>query len=401
MPTTPTPGGPPASLEDLTQLLDRAAAARRAAAAAILAGRPVPPEVTAAIARLGADLRRCAGRDHVAALTHSEDTSLRLDLGLEIEQLENDALYLEDGREALRKRLGKRRPGLGDAVRRGLKALAGETFNTLICDADALFRPAGHRLATSFQPAWNAVAACRFAMARSRRPVLWSEAPLPSLLARSALPPQTFAYAGSLGRQWQTAGGDQGQAALSQEKTDLTQAMAERITSLMASSDRLPFLWIGSGLQLRQGEISIARQDAARSIDEDDSRNLLEHIHDAVDAVDPQRQHFRVDDDGYDVAITPTSANRDLWNDFSPAEGLRNIDQALGLDLAKGPHLVCAAGSSGVALLAALAARTPNLRAILVTDRDDLAARARELCPHVAIVRHPDTVASILSAGSP
>ena len=401
MPIPPTPGGPPASLEDLKQLLVHAATARRAAAAAVLAGRPVPPEAMAVIARLTADLRRCAGRDHVAALSHSEDASLRLDLGSEIEQLENDALYLEDGREALRKRLGKRRPGLGDAVRRGLKTIAGETFNTLICDADALFRPAGHRLATSFQPAWNAVAAGRFAMARSRHPVLWSDAPLPSLLARAALPPQTFAYAGSLGREWQTAAGNQGQAALSREKHELTQAMAERIISLMASSDRLPFLWIGSGLQLRQGEISIARQDAARSIDEDDSLTLLEHIHDAVDAIDPQRQHFRVDDDGHDVTITPTSANRDLWNDFSPAEGLRNIDQALGLDLTTGPHLVCAAGSPGVALLAALAAHTPNLRAILVTDRDDLAARATAICPHVAIVRHPDTMASILSAGSP
>ena len=401
MPIPPTPGGPPASLEDLKQLLDRAASARRTAVAAILTGRPVPPEAMAEIARLGADLRRCAGRDHLAALSHSEDASLRLDLGLEIEQLENDALYLEDGREALRKRLGKRRPGLGEAVRRGLKAIAGETFNTLLCDADALFRPAGHRLATSFQPAWNAVAAGRFAMARSRRPVLWSDAPLTSLLARAALPPQTFAYAGSLGRQWQTAASDQGQAALSREKHELTQAMAERITSLMAASDRLPFLWVGSGLQLRHGEISIARQDVARSIDEDDSLTLLEHIHDAVDAIDPQRQHFRVDDDGYDVTITPTSANRDLWNDFSPAEGLRNINQALDLDLATGPHLVCAAGSPGVALIAALAAHTPNLRAILVTDRDDLAARATELCRHVAIVRHPDTVASILSAGSP
>ncbi len=92
MPIPPTPGGPPASLEDLKQLLLHVASARRAAAAAVLAGRPVPPEAMAEIARLAADLRRCAGRDHVAALSHSEDASLRLDLGPEIEQLENDAL---------------------------------------------------------------------------------------------------------------------------------------------------------------------------------------------------------------------------------------------------------------------------------------------------------------------
>ena len=62
MPTSATPGGPPASLDDLDQFLSHAAVARRAAAVAILSGRPVPPEVTAEIARLTADLDRKSTR---------------------------------------------------------------------------------------------------------------------------------------------------------------------------------------------------------------------------------------------------------------------------------------------------------------------------------------------------
>ena len=391
------------SLDDLTRLMTHVAVLRRAAVAAVLAGRPLPPDVPAQLADALAELRKAAGRDHAAELTRGDDVSLRLDLDEEIRQIENDGVYLEDGRETLVKRLAKHRSGLRDAIRRGLKILAGETFNAFICDCDALFRAPRQRVVTAYQPAWNAVAACRFAMARCRKPVLWSEAPLtgPGILARAAVPPQTFAYAASLGREWQDADGAQGLAPLSPEKTALLDAINERLAALMADPAWLAFAYVGAGLQFRRGETSITRQDQANSIEEDASLALLEHVHDVIDAVDPERLHFRVDDDGHDLTVTPTAAKRDLWNDFSPAEGLRNLDAALDLNLAKGPHLVCCAGHQGVALLAAMAEFTTDLRAILVTDRDDLARRAAEICPRLALARHPDTVAAMLSAAAP
>ena len=54
-----------------------------------------------------------------------------------------------------------------------------------------------------------------------------------------------------------------------------------------------------------------------------------------------------------------------------------------------------------MALLAAMAQWSTDLRTILVTDRDDLATRATAICPRTTVVRHPDTVAAILSAAAP
>lgn len=391
------------SLDDLNRLFSQAADLRRQAAAAILAGRPTPPDIPAALDLAVTELRAAAGRDHSVEVTQDDDVSLRLDLAEETSQLENDVAYLEGGREALLKRLAKHRPGLRDAVRRGLKVIAGESVNTLLIDCDALWREPGQRVITAYQPAWNAVAACRFAMARARKPVLWSDAPLsgPGILERTAVPPQTFAFAASLGRQWRDADGREGQAPLSPEKTELLEAINDRLAALMADPAWFAFAYVGHGLQFRRGETSIARQDSGLSIDEDASLALLEHVHDVIDAVDPERLHFRVDDDGQDITVTPTAATRDLWNDFSPAEGLRHLDAALGLDLGQGPHLVCCAGPQGVALLAALAKHTTDLRAVLVTDRDDLASRAVAICPKTAVVRRPDTVAALLSAAAP
>ena len=179
------------SLNDLTRLMAHVADLRRAAVAAVMAGRPIPEDAPAQLAHALTELHKAAGRDHVVELIRGDDVSLRLNLAEEIRQLENDAVYLEDGREALFKRLGKHRPGLRDAIRRGLKIIAGESVNALVCDCDALFRPASQRLRTAVQPAWNAVAACRFAMARCRKPVLWSEAPLtgPGIVERATVPP--------------------------------------------------------------------------------------------------------------------------------------------------------------------------------------------------------------------
>ena len=108
-----------------------------------------------------------------------------------------------------------------------------------------------------------------------------------------------------------------------------------------------------------------------------------------------------MEDDGLDVAITPTATGQDVWRDFSPADGLRAADAALSLDLAQGPHLVCCAGPSGLALLEALAAFTKDLHCIFVTDRDDLGRRASDACPKTTVVAHPDLVAAIVSAAAP
>ncbi|MHC1711934.1 MAG: hypothetical protein AB9872_07285 [Solidesulfovibrio sp.] len=391
------------SLDAFAALMAETAVSRRQAAAAILAGHPVSPEIPAFLAQAQADLDEAADRDGLAELELAEDQTLRLDVTEETQQLENDVTYLEEGREALLKKLAKRHHGLRDAVRRGLKDIAGQSVNVLLYDFDAALRAPGQRFTTAVQPAWNAVALARFALARSRHPLIWSEAPLsgPGIADLTTVPPRAFAYAASLGRQYKDTEGHDGATPLSLEKASLLESINARLSMLLADPNWRAFGFIGSGLQFRRGETIIARQDALQSLDEEASLSLLEHIHDIVDAVDPERLHFRVEDDGLDVAVTPTSTNQDVWRDYSPAEGLRAADAALTLDLGQGPHLVCCGGPSGLALLEALLPVTKDVRCIFVTDRDDLGRRAMLACPKTAVVAHPDIAAAILSAAAP
>ncbi len=391
------------TLDAFTALMARTVSARRQAAAAILAGRSVPPEAPALLSQALAGLEEAEDRDGLAELEAAEDQTLSLDLAEETRQLENDLIYLEDGREALFRHLAKRHHAFRDAVKRGLRAISGHGVNILLGDFDGAIRGPNQRFATAAQPAWNAVAWSRFAMARAKRPLLWTQGPMagPGLLDLASLPPRTFAYAASLGRQYQDAEGRQGAVPLSLEKATLLESINARLAMLLADPTWRAFAFVGSGLQFRRGETVIARQDVRGSVDADDSLALLEHVHDIVDAVDPQREHFRVEDDGHDVAVAPTVAQADVWRDFSATDGLRAVDAALGLDLAQGPHLLCCGGASGLALLEALVGLGPQVHCLFVTDRDDLARRARQACAQAAVVAHPDIAAAVLSSAAP
>ena len=476
------------SLDAFAALMADSATLRRQAASAILAGKPVPAETTAALAQIRDAVDEAMDRDGVAALPMDEDRVLRLDLSEEAGQLENDVVYLEEGREALMKHLGRQRHGLRDAVRQGLRELAVQGIETLLCQADALLRAPGQRFVTAVQPAWNAVGLGRFAAARAARTVLWSAAPLsgpgiadlhalprracvlagslgrqivdatgresasPLSLAKAslleginarlamlladpdwrafayvgsglqfrrgetviarqdsresiadlhALPRRACVLAGSLGRQIVDTAGRGIDAPLSREKAALLESINARLAMLLADPDWRAFAYVGSGLQFRRGETVLARQDSRDSIDEDASLALLEHVHDIVDAVDPEREHFRVEDDGCDVVVTPTASADDAGQEYSAREGLRALEQALGADFAKGSHLVCCTGQDGLELLEALTEKNRDVRCLFVGDREDLGRKARELCPHTALAAHPDVAAALFSAAAP
>lgn len=388
--------------EDLSALLADTARQRRQAASAILAGRPIPAACVASLAKARDVLDDAVDRDGLTDLLLGEDQSLHLNLSEETTQLENDVLYLEEGREALFKHLAKHRHGFRDAVRRALRELAPVSVRLLLCQAGALLRAPGQCRATAVQPAWNAVALGRFAAARAESAVLWSAAPLsgPGLADACTLPRQAFALAASMGRQIVDATGREHACPLPLDQAARLESFNARLAMLLADPDWLAFAYIGSGLQFRRGETVVARQDCRVSVDEEASLALLEHIHNIVDAVDPEREHFRVEDDGHDVRISPTAGGQP-GQDFSPHEGLDLVASALSLDLNQGPHLLCCGGASGLELLEALSAHTTAVRCLFVTDREDHGRKARELCPQTAVVEHPDIAAAVFSAAAP
>jgi len=264
---------PPRELTSCDALVARMAEtvqARRQAVAAILAGKPVPAETVGTLTQVLADLDEVGGREAQASLDVAEDQAMALDLTEETRQLENDVVYLEQGREALMKHLGREHHGFRDMVNRGLRLISGQHHQVLLLDADGGLRAPGQRRVTAVQPAWNAVSVSRFALARVEHAVLWSAGPLSGesgLAERLTLPVHVAALAGSLGREHRRTDGESGQASLSAEKSALLAAINDRLLQLLTDPTWRAFAYVGNGLQLCRSETRAARQDALESVD--------------------------------------------------------------------------------------------------------------------------------------
>ncbi|MCP4369952.1 MAG: trehalose 6-phosphate synthase, partial [Deltaproteobacteria bacterium] len=154
---------------------------------------------------------------------------------------------------------------------------------------------------------------------------------------------------------------------------------------------------IGSGLQFKFGQTTIARQDIRKSIPESESEEFLQKIRTIVRETDPGGNNFKIEDTGLDIEIILTIEDSlSGAKDFNKADAVNFLDDALKLNMKKGPHLVCGDTSSDVPLIEAAMEKTPDTWAVFVTENSELSATVTNLCPNSFIVTQPDILVTIL-----
>jgi hypothetical protein len=157
------------------------------------------------------------------------------------------------------------------------------------------------------------------------------------------------------------------------------------------------FTFIGSGLQFKFGQSTVARQDIGKSINEDESQAFLETLEVLVSELDPSKKNFRIEDTGLDVEIILTvETTEDGLKDFDKGDGVKYLNTELELDMFRGPHLICGDTGSDVPMLEAALEMSPDSMAIYVTEKKDLAARIQALSSNAVIVPEPDILVAIL-----
>lgn len=113
-----------------------------------------------------------------------------------------------------------------------------------------------------------------------------------------------------------------------------------------------------------------------------------------------------IHDSGTDLDIVPCLAG----GSFSKGQGARCLDEALDLDLGRGPNLVCGDTASDLPMVEAVLAKMSPGSSVAVLFvvtaeqrlRSDLAERVLALCSrpgvHCALVPSPDVVVAALAA---
>jgi hypothetical protein len=366
----------------------------------LFAGRRVPPSSLQFLENCHSALLGIGGSARKGDLQMDGRRSIQVDLSYEISELHKDLIYLKEGEKAFVDHLEGLHQGYSETVRQGAEELGSLAFNCLITDRDGTTNNYCGRYRTSIQSVWNAVFLTRFAKKRTEHPVIITSGPLKNggILNVSTNPEGAFIYAASKGRECLDLSGKIHRHPIAEAQQELLDRLNQRLRELVDSGQYELFSLIGSGLQFKFGQSTIARQDISRSIPQAESEAFLEKVRGVVRELDPERERFRIEDTGLDIEIILTFQDERLGlKDFDKGDAVRFLDKELGLRLEAGPHLVCGDTSSDLPMVRAVMERSEDTKTIFVTKDPDLARRVDEVCPGAIIVPEPDILAGVLN----
>ena len=328
--------------------------------------------------------------------------SIDLDLSYEIGELEKDQFFLSHTEDDFNRRMEKIHPGFADHMEEGSRFLAGRRFRSFITDRDGTVNNYCGRYLSSIQSAYNGVFLSRFASGSVGHAVLLTSAPLADqgLIDISVMPPGVFIYAGSKGRELLREDGGVSRFPVEPEKQRLLDRLNERLKGLLKLPEHEAFGLIGSGLQFKFGQTTVARQDMNGSILQEESERFLGTIRDLVSELDPEGRVFRIEDTGKDIEIilTVESGGREgVVKDFDKGDGVTFLSETLGLELERGPNLICGDTRSDLPMVEASLTRTGETWAIFVTRDEALQQEVRDLCPNALILPEPDMLVTLLN----
>ncbi len=325
--------------------------------------------------------------------------TLRLELDYEITELEKDLIFLEKGEQALLSHLAERHPGFREEIGSALEFSHGLRLplTTLISDRDGTVNNYCGRYLSSIQSVYNAVFLSRFAQRAVKNAVILTSAPLSGggLAELTVAPPGLFILAGSKGREYLDGRGRDGRLPIEQEKQNKLDQLNRRLEQLMQDPRYELFSLIGSGLQFKFGQTTVARQDIYGSIPATESEAFMDMIEELIRDIDPQGEYFRTEDTGKDIEIILTVEGESGLKDFDKGDGVSFLDGELGLGLARGGNLVCGDTSSDIPMVAA--AKSPQTSAIFVTSETAIKQAVSRICERTHFVSEPDVLVCLLN----
>ena len=335
-----------------------------------------------------------------AVLQIDGSESTNVDLTYEITELKKDILFLEKGENALFSHFETLHPEFSAHMEVGVALLAGKSFNCFITDRDGTTNNYCGRYRSSVQSIYNAVFMSRFAQKTVTHPIIMTSAPLKDIgiVDVSTIPDQTIVYAASKGREFIDLSNQRRSFPIDPQKQELIQQLYQRLRSQLQNPAHEKFTMIGSGLQFKFGQITIARQDISGSIPGSESDAFLKVVENLVGEIDPANKNFRIEDTGLDIEIILTISDEKAGlKDFDKADGIKYLEKELNLDMHTGPHLICGDTGSDVPMLAVTMERTEDTFSVFVTKNPELVERVESICPNTAIIPEPDMLVAILN----
>ncbi|TVQ96622.1 MAG: trehalose 6-phosphate synthase [Spirochaetaceae bacterium] len=327
-------------------------------------------------------------------------------LSYEVEELRRDIAFFEQGRSALMQRLSQQWSDFEAEVQTlvgrlcdsfppaGRAGSSDAPLRLLVTDRDGTTNNYCGRYRSSVQSAYNALFLCRFARTAATRSVILSSAPLDNggLIDVSVNLEKTFVYAGSKGREYCSENGVRGRYAIEPERQQLLDRFNGRLQQLLDTDDNHIFTLIGSALQFKFGQTTVARQDVDNTVSEKQSQQFLEAVRQLVEELDPHKRFLRIEDTGTDIEIILTVGDDEHSGDFDKGDGMDYLDRELKLELEKGGALICGDTASDVPMARRAVERSAENQVLFVGANDELKRKVRAVAPSAIFVSSPDVL---------
>ncbi len=340
------------------------------------------------------------GNKHIVTL--SQEKPIELDLNYEIQELKKDIFFLEHTEEEFYNYLTELHPDFDSQLNRGLSLFKKERFNNFISDRDGTVNNYCARYASSVQSAYNAIFLSRFALSKTKNTVILTSAPLMNigLVDISVSPENTMIFAGSKGREYIHPNGDKRTFPIEKNKQKLLDFFNQEIQALLEEPANEKYALIGSGLQYKFGQTTIARQDICATIPEEESLLFLYQIQKIVHSLDPENQNFRIEDTGLDIEVILTIGKGDSegLKDFDKGDGIQFLNRDIPLNVAEGPCLICGDTNSDIPMVTKAQALRKDSATIFVTMNDELRDKVNASDPNAFFVSSPDILVCLLNA---
>jgi len=125
----------------------------------------------------------------------------------------------------------------------------------------------------------------------------------------------------------------------------------KKLFSLCMQQGNTKFLGIGSGLQRKFGEVTMARNDPAGTVPEPESKRFMQAVRLVKDELDPDGTLLDLHDTGTDIEIFPRlTGGRPA---FDKGAGVECLNKKLELHVEKGPNLICGDTTSDLPMVEA------------------------------------------------
>ncbi|NBC29248.1 MAG: trehalose 6-phosphate synthase [Spirochaetes bacterium] len=327
----------------------------------------------------------------------------------ELTELDKDLRFFEEGEASfvtylteLHPRFGEETKELVDFLRATAPpaaapapaAAAPHSFDVFITDRDGTVNNYCARYRSSIQSAYNAVYLTRFGKTFSVRPIILTSAPLQDvgIVDLTVSPEEVFLLAGSKGREYRGAGGERHSYPLAEEAQERLDQLNSRLEALLEKPENRVFGLIGSSLQKKHGETTVARQDVDESIPADESDRFKREVEGIVEEVDAGESYCRIEDTGKDLEIVLLAEGEERH--FDKGDGVQFLMESLDRDLNGKNLLICGDTSSDVPMVSRALELGAQVTTVFVTSDSDLQNRVRETGARCHFVSNPDVLVS-------